>query len=597
MPDSAQNIPEGKESPELMVDARSMLVINVGEIVTRALLFDSVENRYRLLGQAAVRTTAAAPVENAGVSIRSSIQQLQSFIGRRLLNQNGTLISPSTTDGSGVDQVAATLSAGPPLKIAAAGLLEEVSLASAKKLARTTFSGEMETISLNTIKDQAAQIDAILQFRPDLVIVAGGTDQGAAQSVLRLFETVHMACKLIPVEERPTVLFAGNQNLRGEIIDRFSSTLDIQFATNIRPTMDTEDFSVSQKKIASITRRIQLKQINGLDELDDWTNGRIVPSPSALGNIIRFLSKARTPKKGVLGIEIGASATTVAAAFCGTLTISVFPELGLGSDLTTLLEPDSFEKVTRWLSMHVPVDYMQAYILNKHLYPSSIPATPDDLAIEHALARYLIRTAILKNIEALSPNHRSSGQKYLPSVEPILATGSVLSQAPSKAHTLLMLLDGLQPVGATTFVLDPYQSSAALGAAAEINPTLTIQVLDSNAFLHMGTVISPVGVSKTGTPILRAELIDGDGHETRVEIKQGTILSLPLAAGHTAQLKLHPLHKYDVGMGGPGIGGTLLVKGGESGIVIDGRGRPLSLPANAEERYEMFHKWLWALGG
>jgi len=263
--------------------------------------------------------------------------------------------------------------------------------------------------------------------------------------------------------------------------------------------------------------------------------------------------------------------------------------------LNPLLEPESLDGVTQWLSMDIPVEDVKSYLLNKSLYPTNIPLTVEDLAIEHALARHLIRSAMKQNRGALPPGIPSNGEKHLPWVEPILASGDVLARTPSLAHALLILLDGLQPTGATTFVLDPYDTAAALGAAARDNPTLTVQVLDSNAFVHLGTVISLVGEAKPGTPILRAELIDEADYEIRVEIRSGSIDWLPLAPGKTAMLKLHPLQKFDVGMGGPGIGGTLLVKGGAMGVVIDGRGRPLKLPSEAEERYETFHKWLWAL--
>ena len=595
MKDAGQRSKQIEEQSEFMVNARSMLVISVGDLQTHALLFDSVENQYRLLGKASAPTTAHAPTQNVMAGIRACLKQLESVVGRALLGGNGELIHPLAPDGSGVGGAAATVSAGPPLKIVTAGLLEDVSVTSAQNLARATYCGETVTISLSTIQDQASQIDAILRLSPDLVIVAGGTDHGAAQSVFSVFETVHMACQFIRETERPPVLFAGNQALNGEIEKRFGASLDIQFAPNVRPSLDAEDLVVAQERIGVITKQIRLNQISGLKELDEWADSGLMPSAAAFGNIIQFLSSARSKTKGVMGIDISDSGTTLATAYNGNLSLRVFPELGLCSDPTSLLEPESLDRVTQWLSMDIPIEYVQSYLLNKSIYPTNIPITGEDLAIEHALVRHLIRSAVIQNRGALSPDIPSTGEVHLPWVEPILASGGVLARAPSLAHSLLMLLDGLQPTGATTFVLDPYGTAAALGAAARVNPTLTVQVLDSNAFMHLGTVISLVGEAKPGTPILRAELIDEADYEIRVEIKSGTIDWLPLAAGRTAMLKLHPLQKHDVGMGGPGIGGTLLVKGGALGVVIDGRGRPLTLPSEAEERYETFHRWLWAL--
>jgi hypothetical protein len=87
------------------------------------------------------------------------------------------------------------------------------------------------------------------------------------------------------------------------------------------------------------------------------------------------------------------------------------------------------------------------------------------------------------------------------------------------------------------------------------------------------------------------------GEETSLDIKQGALEALPVPPGQPARLRLQPLHRADVGMGGPGRGGSVRVIGGVLGVVIDARGRPLSLPGDAGRRRELFKKWLWTLGG
>lgn len=82
-----------------------------------------------------------------------------------------------------------------------------------------------------------------------------------------------------------------------------------------------------------------------------------------------------------------------------------------------------------------------------------------------------------------------------------------------------------------------------------------------------------------------------------MEIKQGALEVLPLPLGRSAKLNLLPLHRADVGMGGPGRGGSLKVTGGVLGVVIDARGRPLRLPQDVARKLELYRKWLWSLGG
>jgi hypothetical protein len=81
-----------------------------------------------------------------------------------------------------------------------------------------------------------------------------------------------------------------------------------------------------------------------------------------------------------------------------------------------------------------------------------------------------------------------------------------------------------------------------------------------------------------------------------IEVKYGNIEIIPLPVGQAASLHLQPMHRFDVGMGGPGRGGKINnVMGSVFGVVVDARGRPLPLPAEVARRRELYKKWLAAL--
>jgi hypothetical protein len=175
--------------------------------------------------------------------------------------------------------------------------------------------------------------------------------------------------------------------------------------------------------------------------------------------------------------------------------------------LKVMLDSTTIDSISRWMPQEVGSDYVRDYIHNKALSPASLPATMEDLTIEQALARQAIRAALLQAAAGFPKEqaaHLRSG--LLPPLEPILASGSVLANAPSLGQSLLLLLDAVQPVGVTTLVLDQHSLMAPLGAAAFVNPVLVVQVLESSTFLNLGTVISPVAEVRPGTPILRLRL-------------------------------------------------------------------------------------------
>jgi len=184
----------------------------------------------------------------------------------------------------------------------------------------------------------------------------------------------------------------------------------------------------------------------------------------------------------------------------------------------------------------------------------------------------------------------------MPALDLILAGGGVLSEGTSLGQSLLLLLDAIQPVGIMPILLDQNNLLPLLGVASSRNHYLPVQVIESGAFIGLGTVVSVIASANYGDQILRAKLTYNDGTEARAEVKFGGLELLPLPAGQNARLTLQPLHRADAGLG-PGKGGVVPVTGGALGVVIDARGRPLPLPSDPVRRREIMKRWSYAVGG
>lgn len=578
-----------------IVTSDSLLALDIGTIKTRALLFDVINGRYRFVATGSANTTTGAPFFDAGEGVRMAIGRLEEMTGQVLLGTGDNLITPSRPDGSGVDAFVLTMSAGPPLKVVAVGLLEEVSVESAWHLAETTYANIVGKLSLNDRLKQEERIDTILKLRPDLIIMAGGIEGGATRSIQRMLEAIGLSNFLLPAEQRPPVLYTGNQSMQKEVRDSLSPVSDLYISPNIRPTWEVERLAPAQEQLTEIFRKIRTKQILSIRELNGWAHGRMMPTAVAFDRVIRFLSKIYDPSKGVLGIDVGASSTTITTSFDGKSSLGVYPQFGLGASLPGLLRFTNLEKIQRWLPEDIPSETIRDYIHYKAAYPGSLPATAEDLAIEQAVTRQVMQLSIRKISSSYPKTIGQNGAKVLPWFEPIVATGSVLTQAPKHGQCMLLLLDGLQPTGVTTILLDQNNLVSALGASADVNPLLAVQVMGSNTMVNLGAVIAPVGNARIGTPILRIKIIYDEGRETNLDVKYGSLEVISLPMGAVATLRLQPLHRFDVGMG-PGRGGRLQVVGGSLGIVIDARGRPLVVNSDPGRRREKMKKWLWTLG-
>jgi hypothetical protein len=159
----------------------------------------------------------------------------------------------------------------------------------------------------------------------------------------------------------------------------------------------------------------------------------------------------------------------------------------------------------------------------------------------------------------------------------------------------MVLLDGLQPTRITTLVLDQHHLLASLGAAAAVNPVLAVQAMDFGTLLNLASVIAPLGWTRPGNVVLKAKLSFEDGREEKMEFRFGSLYRIPLPIGQTLQLHLQPLHRFDLGMGGVGIGGKVRLSGSALGVIIDTRGRPLPMIRDASRRREWLRKNLAVL--
>jgi hypothetical protein len=583
--------------PSSLVDGNSLLAVDVGAANTRAVLFDVVEGEYRFVASGTAPSTAEAPLKDVSEGARQAIRNLQALLGRPLLDKQNNLITPNQPNGSGVDALVVTISAGATIRTVIVGLLKDVSIESARRLTESTYARIVETIGLNDQRRPDQQIDNIIRMRPDLLVITGGTDGGASRSIKKLLEPVGLASFLLPEEKRPAVLFAGNEKIGDEVRDMFGPlTASLHLSPNVRPSLETEDLEPAQRELAHMVVGLRKRQIKGVDLLDQWSDGHILPTAYATGRMVRFLAKVYGSKKGILVVDIGASAALISAGFKDKSTLNVYPQFGLGENLPGLLNYTSLEDILRWSPLDISTGVLRDYLYQKSLYPSAIAATKEDLAIAQSVTRQALYLAMQsarrdfpRNIATIKPN-------LTPLFEPILAGGGALSDALRPGQGLLILLDSLQPVGVTTVILDQNNLLPLLGAAASQNNILPVQVLESGAFLSVGTVVSPVVTAKYGTPILLGKLTYENGVEARVELKYGSLETLPLQSGEVGKLAIQCLRGANVGFG-PGRGGTIPVSGGALGVVFDGRGRPLDLPSDPVRRRELIKKWNWTIGG
>jgi len=575
----------------------SILVADCGTVSTKLMLIDRVADSYRFAAQTEARTTGGAPWNDLSVGVVQAVQELESITGRRLYAA-GRIITPRQ-DLDGVDAFVITLNAVLPLRVVLAGLVEEMSLESGRRAVAGTYATIEATLSRqgNLRSPQETWARTIRDTAPDVVLLVGGVDGGARRPVIELAEAIALAASMLEKDHRPSVLYAGNAALRSQIAKLLGDITRVVIVDNVHPSAETEHLGPAQNALEQFYTEDRLRVAPGVENLSAWSRLPFVPVANAFSRVVDFLwHREGNMDRGVLGVDVGAATTTMAANFSGRSYINVYNH-GTASGIIDWVQAHSLDDLLRWIPDRLDVDSLLAMLHNTELLPSTVPQSPLEASVALAVAREMLRSTLdVARSTWDTTGATFGGQEVMPRLDPIVISGGGIVHVPRPGHALLATLDGVQPVGISTLLLDVNRAAPAIGAIAGIKPLIAASALEAGALVSLGTVISPVGQAKPGDTVLRLRIGYDGGTTLDVEAHYGELEIWPLPVGQRATLEIRPHRRFDIGMG-QGQGGKVEVLGGLVGLVVDARGRPLELPRDGDQRRRVLKRWTLDVGG
>lgn len=567
----------------------SILLADIGSVHTRLALIDVVEGQYRFVAGARVRTTAEAPLGSVGIGLDRAAQQITEATGRKLIVPGSeSLFLMPETNGHGVDQFLATASAGRPMRVLAVGLTPEMSLASARHVLAGSSVTVVDTLSPYDGRTPDQRVSAVLGAHPDLILIAGGTDDGAEAILLQLVQSVRDA--LISIRSQPPgVLFAGNRTLRQHVKRLLSPRATLFYASNVRPEMGEEQVFPAQIELSLAYDDFRSRQPGGFAEIARHSPIGVVPTVQGTISAVRYLAALPRRGTGPLVVDVGSANSALVAGVRKEVRFSVHTDLGIGHNLVETLDTLKPEAVHKWLPPDVTDDELWDYAHNKALRPATVPGNPRDLMIEQAVAREVVRAMVR---EARAGWGLGRGD-LLPAFGPVIAAGAVLTGAQHPGVSAMLLLDALQPVGTTELRLDPYNLLSGLGMTAYLKPLIAVQMLEGDALLPLATAFSPRGSVRNGQNAMAVQIRPASGRTIHHTVRGGEIWMAPVSPGMACDVAV----KLGRGLS---INGRRRIKlhvvAGAAGIVFDARGRPLVMP-RARDRVARFERWLAAMSG
>jgi len=585
-------------------DVRTILATDCGSTTTKAILIQRQGNEYRLTTRGEAPTTVEAPFDDVTVGVSNSVREIEELSGLKLLDADGKVITP-TRGAEGVDLYLSTSSAGGGLQMMVAGVVKAMSAESAERAALGAGAIIMDVIAVDDGRKEYQKVERIRALRPDMILVSGGTDGGTVTHLTEMAEMLRSADPKprLGIGLKLPVIYAGNKDAVKAVEDVIGDTVDIRVVPNLRPTLDRENLGPSREAIHELFLEHVMQQAPGYAKLMTWTSSGIMSTPNAVGKIMETIAAER--KINILGVDIGGATTDVFSVFGGTFNRTVSANLGMSYSICNVLTEAGLPNIARWVPFQVDDASLRNQLRNKMIRPTTIPQTLNDLYIEQAVAREALRLAFdhhkslarsLKGVTTqagVELEREASGQTLIKMLElnMVVGSGGVLSHAPERAQSALIMLDAYQPEGVTMLAVDSIFMMPQLGVLSTILPDAATQVFERDCLIKLGDAIAPIGTAKEGETCVTVDLGSKGSHT----VPFGQLKVIPLAADEIVDATITPARGFDAGAG-KGKVNSVKVEGGVVGLIIDARGRPIALPDQQPARVAKLQQWLKAMG-
>lgn len=583
-------------------DIKVILATDCGSTTTKAIMIELVDNEYRLTYRGEAPTTVEAPFEDVTRGVLNAVIELEELSKRKILNEE-KMIYPSS-DNQGIDVYISTSSAGGGLQMMVSGVVKSMTGESAQRAALGAGAIVMDILASNDKRMYHEKVKRIRELRPDMVLLSGGVDGGTVTHVVELAEIIKTANPKprLGMNFKLPIIYAGNNKAQSKIKETLKDSVDLMVAPNIRPTLEKENLKPSRDKIHDLFMEHVMAQAPGYNKLMDWANHPIMPTPGAVGEIIKKISDVE--QISVVGVDIGGATTDVFSVFNGEFNRTVSANLGMSYSICNVLAESGVKNVARWVPFDIDSSELTNSIANKMIRPTTIPQSLNDLKIEQALAREALRLSFVQHKEfAVSLkgvqqertisdtfDQKKTGETIvnMKNLDLIVGSGGVLSHAPRRSQAMRMLIDSFLPEGITEIAVDSIFMMPQLGVLSTFHEKAALEVFNKDCLIKLGSCISTCNSYKKEKLLFRYN-INVDGKSWDGEIYSGELKLIPAKLGkHKCKIKVNG--NIDIG-NGPGKDFDGVINGGEVGIILDGRGREINFEINHNDRVEQILDW------
>ena len=337
----------------------------------------------------------------------------------------------------------ATSSAAGGLKIAAIGLVPELTVEAAK---RAALGAGAKITGVYAYQLTWKELEEIERASLDLILLAGGTDGGEQDTIISNAEKLARI-----VDLRVPIIVAGNRTAADEVSAVLASRgKDHVITDNVMPEIGVLEVDKVRAIIRELFRIIEAK---GLKNAEEFIDEILMPTPTAVLAAARLLAEGADGEEG-LGelaiLDIGGATTDVHSVAKGDPTEpglvkkglpepyvkrTVEGDLGMRYNASTIVQVagEGFFREDRSNSELDLDKAVSRFVLN----PESLPESEEDKTLDVKLARAATRFAMERHAGQIETTYGPNGPVYmqfgkdLRGLKTVIGTGGPLIFGPA----------------------------------------------------------------------------------------------------------------------------------------------------------------------
>jgi uncharacterized protein (TIGR01319 family) len=585
---------------------KTVLVTDCGSTTTKALLFERTKEGWRQTFRGEAPTTVEEPVADVTVGALNAFKEIEELSSRQLVQdeaEGSPFIYSEGNPAKGIDLYLSTSSAGGGLQMMVAGVVKEMTTESAQRAALGAGAIVMDAISADDGREEHQRVSQVRHIKPDIVLLTGGVDGGSKTHVMEVAEM------LLAASPRPRfgdtlklpVIYAGNKEAANDVKNLLEAKCQVSIVPNVRPTLDEENLHPAREAIHEFFLEHVMSHSPGYGKLLSWSPVPVMPTPAAVGLMIE--DYASVSGKQVLCADIGGATTDVFSVFKDAEGKPVFnrtvsANLGMSYSIANVLIESGSNNIARWLPYKISESDLRDRLRNKMIRPTTIPQTLEDLWLEQAVCREALSLSLVhhrslavglsgvQKSRSVSDIFSQKKNRYelvdMMKLDIVIGSGGVLSHAPSRLSSALMMLDGFGLQGLTQITVDSIFMLPHLGVLSTVNSQAASEIFNKDCIVNIAHAIVPLykGKVEKGAELAKV-FLDGSLKDT---IYKDDLRQININDKKKTLLKLQPAGRsIDIGAG---AGKTLEkeIECGLHGLIIDGRNRPLTFSEDEGER-------------